>query len=377
VYLFDPKLLKQTPASRLNRVKLISIRNGEMQTASLTVENRTHRHDLDHLAEPFRSKVAALLHRYDHLFAWDGCAKPSKVPILHRIDTIPGAPPRCYPNRRYNPLKLEEIKRQVAKLVADGHIIESTSPYGAQPVLRPKHDDYNNITGWRLTIDYRGLNGDTVHESYPPPRLEDITDQLHGFDRFVKIDCFQGFHQFQMDPETRSKSAFRVGNKRYEWLSMPMGLTNSPATYQRGMEQVLEPQLDKTAHLFYDDVMVKGRGDEQVLANLEGVLKRFDEFNITLNPKKCEWVREEITYLGNIVSKDGLRPCQPKLEQIRAYPRPASRKQLRSFLGFANFLRRYVVNYADLAAGMTRLPAAIRKGPIRLGQRRRDKFFAN
>ena len=348
--LMDPQGNSEGP---LNKVRL---HKANRDLSAMAVEAEPVKwHDLSHLKEPERSKAEKLLRRYDHLFAWDGKVRPSAIPIMHRIDTIPGAPPRWLRNRRFNPYKLEIMKDLVADLVADGHLTKSTSKYVAQPVLAYKHDDAGNITGHRLTVDYRQLNKDTLPASHPPPVPESITDQLHGYDLFCKIDCAKGFHQILTDPETRHKTAFRVGNDVYEWLTMPMGLSNSPATYQQAMEMVLEPIMDTGAHLFYDDILTKGKGFDNTLAHLEIVLQRCDMFRVTLHPGKSIFFKPNIPFLGNTITSEGIRPSGPKLDKVRNYPVPANRKQLRAFLGFANFLRRFVTNYAEMAAPLTRL----------------------
>ena len=370
--LFDPKD-RARPRRRASNAVPIAVTKGDLSALAISAKPPRW-HDLSHLQEPFRSKVEALLRRFDHLFSWDGRVKPSKIPIAHRIETYPGVPPRCLRNRRFNPYKLAIMKDIVAKFEAEGHIVKSTSQYAAQGVLANKYDEAGNVKGHRLTFDYRQLNNDTVPASHPPPLPESISDELYGFRSFVKMDCSSGFHQILNDPETRHKTAFRIGNQLYEWVTMPMGLRNSPATYQAAMEMVLEPVLDRAAHLFYDDILVKGRDDDQLLVNLEDVLVQCDKYGVTINPDKCEFFKPKINFLGNVISAEGVRPAGPKLAEIAAFPRPINRKQLRSFLGFANFLRRFIPNYADIAAGMTRLQSV--KVPYRWDEAAESSFTA-
>ena len=159
---------------------------------------------------------------------------PPKRIIDHEIDTTPGVtPPHKSPYRLSN-AELDEMKRQIDVLLEPGWIRPSSSPYGAPILFIPKKDGK-----WRMCIDYRALNKITTKNRYPLPKVEELMDRLHNAQFFSKIDLSSGYHQIRVRESDIHKTAFVSRYGSFEYLVMPFGLCNAPATFQRIMNHLL------------------------------------------------------------------------------------------------------------------------------------------
>lgn len=277
-------------------------------------------------------------------------AMPPKRAIDHAIDLEPGTAP---PNRgviRLSQPELEELRRQLTELIEKGFIRPSVSPYGA-PVLFARKKDGT----LRLVVDYRALNKFTIKNRYPLPRIDDLLDRLNGAQVFSKIDLQAGYHQIRIKEEDIQKTAFRTRYGHYEWTVLPFGLTNAPATFQTMMNSVLAPYLDQFVLVYLDDVLIFSRNAEEHLQHLRLVLLQLRKHKLYAKASKCEFGKTELGFLGHIIGTNGIRMDPAKLDAIRKWPRPANVTQLQSFLGLANYYRRFVSGFSRVAAPLTAL----------------------
>jgi hypothetical protein len=195
---------------------------------------------------------AWIMEQYGDVFPED---LPKQLPphrsIDHRIELIPGSTPPSRPVYRMSPVELDELKKQLTELLNHGFIRPSKSPYGA-PVLFVKKKD-GTI---RMCIDYRMLNKITIKNKYPLPRVDELIDRLQGAKWFSKIDLRSGYHQVRIFKGDVEKTAFRTRYGHYEFLVLPFGLTNAPATFMRLINDVLSPHLDQSVIAFIDDILI-------------------------------------------------------------------------------------------------------------------------
>jgi hypothetical protein len=187
---------------------------------------------------------------------------PSGLPpsrdVDHRIELTPGTVPPSRGTNRMSPMEMDELKSQLDELIASGFIQPSKSPFGA-PILFVKKKDGT----MRMCIDYRALNAVTIKNSYPLPRIDELFDRLHGAKIFSKIDLRSGYHQIRIHPDDVEKTAFRTRYGHFEFLVLPFGLTNAPATFMHLMHQLFRPYLDQFVLVFLDDILVFSKSLEE------------------------------------------------------------------------------------------------------------------
>lgn len=293
--------------------------------------------------------IQALLAEYGNIFSRSERVAGKCTLIKHCINTG-DSPPLRQRAYRTSPEKREEIDRQVAALLADGVIEESCSPWASPVVLvKKKNGD------WRFCIDYRRLNSVTVKDCHPLPRVDDTLDALSGSCWFSTLDFSNGYWQIEVAEEDRPKTAFTTGRGLYQWRSMPMGLTNSPATFQRMMELVLRGLPWQVCMVYLDDVLIFSPTFDDHMVSLREVFSRIQAAGLKLNPKKCHLVRDHVVFLGHVVSPHGLQPDPRNTDKVRSWPRPQSPSEVRAFLGLCSYYRRFVKNFARCAAPLNHL----------------------
>jgi len=238
----------------------------------------------------------------------------------------------------------EEVNKIIEDMRKQGVIEESQSPWMSPAVLVKKKD--GTI---RFCVDYRKLNSKTVKDSFPLPRIDGILDQLSGNTWFSTIDLKSGYWQIKINSKDREKTAFSIGNGLWQFTVMPFGLCNAPATFQRLMEKVLHGLLSKICLVYLDDIIIFGKNFNEMLNNLKMVFLRIRSVNLRINPEKCVLFEKHVKYLGHIVSSEGVTTDPEKIAAVREWPIPHTKKQLRSFLGFSSYYRKFIKGFSSLA----------------------------
>ena len=257
------------------------------------------------VTEEQKAVLSTLLQKFSGVFSGPDKNTGRCTLIKHHIRTG-GHPPIKQRAYRASPEKRAEIDRQVAVLLADGVVEESCSPWASPVVLVKKKGGE-----WRFCVDYRRLNAVTIKDSHPLPRVDDSLNALSGSSWFSTLDFSNGYWQVEVAEEDREKTAFTTGRGLYQWRAMPMGLTNSPATFQRMMELILRGLPWHICMVYLDDILIYSRSFEDHLANLEEVLTRVQTAGLRLNPSKCHFARDHVVFLGHVVSRQGLQTGPP------------------------------------------------------------------
>ena len=308
----------------------------------------------EHLNNNEKSKLNALLKNYQDLFQPPDERLPFTTKVEATIRTTDESPvySKTYP---YPQALKPEVSKQINKLLNDGIIRQSRSPYNSPVWIVPKKADASNEKKYRLVIDYRKINAKTISDKYPIPDTTTVLANLGNNTYFTTLDLASGFHQIPMAEKDIEKTAFSVNNGKYEFVRLPFGLKNAPGIFQRVMDDILREHIGKICHVYIDDIIVFGKTLEEHLSNLEKVLETLRKANFKIQPDKSEFLRTEVEFLGFIVSKDGLKPNLKKVEAIHKYPEPTNVKELRAFLGLSGYYRRFVKDYAKMAKPLTKL----------------------
>lgn len=244
---------------------------------------------------------------------------------------------------RYSQAELREIEARVKWLLEKGLIQPSSSPYGA-PVLFARKKDGS----LRMCVDYRMLNKQTVRNSYSLPRIDDLLDKLQGAKYFSSLDMMDAYHQIPLHPDDIPATAFNTPFGHYEFRVLAFGLANAPAVFQSEMNKLFR-DCGKFVVVYLDDICVFSKTAEEHIKHLDTVLSILGRAGKYLKLKKCHFLRKELEFLGHIVDAHGVRPDPKKVEAVESWPTPRCVKDVRQFLGLANYFRRFIQGYAKLA----------------------------
>lgn len=296
-----------------------------------------------------KEELRQLLLKHADVFVQEGDELGYTETYKHRIPTTDDVPV-SQPFRRIPPTQYQEVKEHIQKLLEDDIIQESHSPYASPVVIVRKKDG-----SMRLCVDYRKLNVKTVRDAFPLPRIEESLDAVGNAKWFSTLDLASGFNQVAMDPADRHKTAFITPFGLYEYNRMPFGLTNAPATFSRLMQRCLNELIFQILLVYLDDIIVYSETFKDHLDRLDRVFVRLKEHGLKLKPTKCCFLRERVTYVGHQLSADGVSPDPDKVTAVAEWKVPASVKELRSFLGFAGYYRRFVSGFAQIAGPLHEL----------------------
>ena len=248
----------------------------------------------------------------------------------------------------------QEVAKQLQKMQESGVIEPSDSPWSSPVVLVRKKDG-----SLRFCVDYRELNKVTRKDTYPLPRVDDLLDQVGHSKYFTTLDLASEYWQIRVAPYSCEKTAFVTPHGLFQFRVMPFGLTNAPAVFQRLMHKVLmglnPTDGNQFVSVYIDDVLIYSTSLNEHLKHLELVIQRIEGAGLKLKPSKCCFVREEVEYLGHVLTPDGLKTNPRLVEAIKVYPQPQNVKEVRQFLGLSSYYRRFIEKFAAVAQQLTAL----------------------
>ncbi|KAK9395445.1 retrotransposon-derived protein PEG10 [Crotalus adamanteus] len=277
-------------------------------------------------------------------------ALPPHRPNDCSIELVPGAKlprPRMY---AMSPLEMEEMQRYVNKNLARGFIERAKSSVGAPVLFKEKKDG-----SLRLCVDYKGLNAVSVENKYPLPLLKDLLTHLAKGSVFTKLDLREAYYRVRIKEGDEWKTAFNCPMGSYQFKVMPFGLQGAPAVFMQLINEVLHDHLYKGVLVYLDDILIYSTNMNDHIKLVREVLKKLLNAKLYVKLSKCEFHRTQLDYLGYRISNEGIEMDPAKVKTIIEWQPPRTRKQLQSFLGFANFYRQFIPSFAEIALPLTEL----------------------
>ena len=306
---------------------------------------------LDHLEEITQRKVKNFIFENEDILWLEGEKLGLCAVEEHQINLTDSIP--VYKKQFPLPYKQrEEAELKALKLIHGNLVRLSTSPYNA-PVFVVDKKVINNVKRVRLVVDFRCSNSKTIPDPYMLPVISEIFDEIGKNKYFLAIDISQGFHNVKIKSEDMYRTAWtlpRLG--RFEYKVLPFGLSNSPRTFQRILNKVLEGLI---CFCYIDDIIIFSKTKEENLERLKFVVDRLRKANLKLQTAKCKFLVETIKFLGHILSENGLEMEEEKVKAIKKFPIPETIRKVQSFLAVCNYYRKFIPHFSRIPAPLTQL----------------------
>lgn len=244
--------------------------------------------------------------------------------------------------RRHSVEDILEMDRQIKRMLASDIIEPSESCFSANAHLVPKKNGQK-----RLVINYIPLNAATIKDNYPLPQIADPFLTLRNARLFCALDCTEGLWQIKVAPEDRDRTAFITPQGLFQFKRCPFGFTNSPAKYQRSMNDIFTEGLYSRCVIYIDDILVFGRDKTELEENLKWVLETCKKYDVKLKGSKCKYLLNEVDFLGFHVSYNSISPIKSKRHEIYK-EHPNNKTEVQSMLGFFNYHSRFIEDYTNI-----------------------------
>ena len=256
-----------------------------------------------------------------------------------KIHLKDNAQPRFFKPRPVPYAVKSKVEEELKKLERENIVTKvSHSEWAAPLVVVPKENGKVRLCGdFKVTI-----NQEMKVDQYPLPTVQDLFATLANGQKFSKLDLTQAYHQMAMDESSKDYVTINTHIGLFRYNRMPYGIASGPAIFQRNMEQILAGL--EGVQVFIDDIRLTGADDKEHLQRLDNVLQRLKENGVKLNKEKCEFLKDEIHYLGHTITADGLQPQQHKVKEMLQVARPENVKELRSFLGGVQYYGKFLPN---------------------------------
>ena len=303
------------------------------------------------LSEEQKQQVRDMLWRERRAFAEDADTIGSAEDLQMDISTEDEIPVQKRYNSIPQPLLLQ-VKGHVEDMLNRGWITRSASAWSSPVVIVRKQS--GDI---RLCCDFRQLNAKTIADKHPLPRVQESLDSLNGSEWFTVVDLTRAYYQGYISPESRHKTAFVTPWGFYQWVRIPFGLMNAPSNFQRYMENVIGDLRGKCALPYLDDIIIHSKTFSDHVQHIGEVLQRLQQHGMKLKADKCELFRQEVKFLGRIVSKKGYRMDDKNIKAVRALLdiQPKDVSEVRQLLGLLGYHRRHIQDFSRLAKPITDL----------------------
>lgn len=306
----------------------------------------------DHLNIEESQKLNELCYQYKDIFYSPDLPLTFTNITKHHIRTKTDVPiyTKTY---RYPHVHRNEVKSQINKMLSDGIIEPSESPYNFPIWVVPKKDDASGRRKWRIVIDYRKLNEQTIEDKYPLPLIESVLDNLGRAEYFTTLDLASGFHQIEIEEKDREKTAFSTEEGHFHFKRMAFGLKNAPASFQRLINQSLLGLTPQQCMVYLDDIIIYSKSLQEHMIRLKNVFDRCRNANLKIQLDKSEFLKKSVAYLGHIITNEGIKPNPDKIQVIQNFPLPKTRTEIKSFLGMLGYYRKFIKDFSKITKFLT------------------------
>lgn len=359
IKMIKPLILQELNYEVYKEENVCQINSNECNNSEINNLNRKEKikNELrtEHLNKEEKESIYNICFEYSDIFHLEGDKLTSTPSIVHEIKTPTDQLAIYQRQYRLPHSQRDEINKQIKQMETDGIIEPSNSPWNSPMILVPKKLDATGKPKFRLVVDYRKLNNITVGDKMPLPQIQDVLDRLGKSKYFTVLDLASGFHQIPLSEESKIKSAFSSDIGHWQYTKLPMGLKNSPPTFQRLMNNVLCNLVGLKCLVYLDDIIIFSVDIQEHSKRLREIFNRLRTHNLKLQPAKCEFLRKEVIYLGHKISELGVQPDERKIICVRNFPIPTNVKEIKSFLGLTGYYRNFIPDYSKIAKPITNL----------------------
>jgi transposase InsO family protein len=299
---------------------------------------------LNHITDLQRkTALSSILQQHITLFDCSVVTQ-ANTPVQHTINTGDHPPISCRPYPKTIQQR-REIQAEIQKMLANKQIRPSNSPWSSPVIIHKKKDG-----GIRFLVDYRKLNSVTKKDSFPQPTTEELLQRLGGHNYYSKFDLKSGYFQLPIHEQDKEKTAFITQDGLWEFNVLPQGVMNGPPTFQRTMHNLIGNGRWDYVMVYLDDILIFSRTFDEHKQHLHEILSLLSTAKFQVNPEKCTIATREINFLSHTINEHGIKPNGDKIKAILDLPSPRTLKEANEFLGKINWYRKFIPNFAQLAA---------------------------